>query len=248
MAMEHARPRRRVPVWVWIVIGALVVAGAAVVALLLVNRGGAVEPEAAVVTLPVPTATVEPIERDAGSAFYESLPSTVLDFALSSSEDDSDMMAIGALEAYRLTYTTGSDEVVLQAGQWASSEDAEAARLGLTDLVPDVDLAAATDPASEPATQTPAADDASAGADTSAGAGASTGDEAADAEGAATDGVEPVGTQSGAVEADGSAVGTYVLVSHGDGTGTIVWSNTTAVFYAEGPLVSLQHLYAGFPL
>ena len=99
MSENHARAttRRRLPVWVWVVAGALLVGIAGTAALLMVNRGGsAVPPEAEVVTLPVPTPTVAAIEREPGTAFYDALPSQVLAFALADSGQATDLTAAGA--------------------------------------------------------------------------------------------------------------------------------------------------------
>ena len=118
---------RRVPVWLYIAAGVLLVALAGTTALMLSNRGGAMVPEAEVVTLPVPTPTVDPIARETGTAFYEALPSTVLAFALDESAAAPELGAVGALEGYRLGYTDGATTLGLLAGQWATAEAATSA-------------------------------------------------------------------------------------------------------------------------
>lgn len=118
--------RRRPPLW------ALIAAGVAVVALVVVGvivatRGGpVVTPEAEVVTLPVPTPTVEPVAREGGSAFFQSLPSTFLAFALAEAGEHEPLLVAGALEGYRLVYTDGARAVTVYAGQWADAAGAEA--------------------------------------------------------------------------------------------------------------------------
>lgn len=117
------------PRWVLIAGGAVLLV-AVVVAIVLATRGGGepepLEPE--VVTLPVPTPTVEPVERAEGTAFAQALPSTVLQLALSAFAEEPSLVRAGALEAYRLDYTDGgTTEVVVLAGQWATPEEAAAA-------------------------------------------------------------------------------------------------------------------------
>ena len=141
---------RRVPVWVFVVAGVVLVALAGTAALLLSNRGGEMPPaEAEVITLPVPTPTIEPMDREAGTAFYDALPSTVLDFVVSGSGDAGELAALGALESYRLEYTDGTETVVLLAGQWATAAEAEVARAASSQVPAPADDAAetsATDP------------------------------------------------------------------------------------------------------
>ena len=131
MTETHARGRRQPPLWLWIAAGVLAVGVATVVALLLGNRGGGPVPEAEVVTLPVPTPTVTAIAREPGTPFYDALPSEVLAFALSASADSPEMLAAGALEGYQLDYTDGTQQVVLQAGQWPTADEADAAYTAL---------------------------------------------------------------------------------------------------------------------
>ncbi len=197
MSESHASTRRRPPVWLWVVAGVLMVGIAATAALLAGNRGGGPVPEASVITLPVPTPTVSAIARDPGTPFYDALPSTVLAFALSASADSPDLLAAGALEAYRMEYTDGTQTIVVQAGQWPNADDAGAAYTTLlAPLVPE-----GTTPADQ-----------------------------------------------GAVTVDGTDVGHYTLIDHGDGTSTMVWTNTTAVLKMDGPSDALRDVYAAFSL
>ncbi len=197
MSETHARGRRQPPLWLWIAAGVLAVGLATVIALLLGNRGGGPVPEAEVVTLPVPTPTVSAIARDAGTPFYDALPSDVLAFALSASAESPEMLGAGALEGYRLDYTDGTQQVVLRAGQWPTSDEADAAYSAmLASIAP---------------------------------------------EGATPD-------DSGAVQVDGTQVGSYAMVTREDGTGTVLWSNGTAVMELDGPADALPDLYTAFPL
>ncbi len=123
---------RRVPVWLYIVVGVLLVALTGTLALVLSNRGGAVVPEAEVVTLPVPSPTVAAIAREPGTAFYDALPSTVLAYAMSASDAAAELGTLGALEGYRIGYSDGSATVTLLAGQWPTAEAATAAYASLS--------------------------------------------------------------------------------------------------------------------
>ena len=136
---------RRIPVWLYIVVGVLLVALAGTAALVLSNRGGSMaQPEAEVVTLPVPTPTVDPIAREEGTAFAAALPSTVLAFAMSESAPTTELDALGPLEAYRLAYTDGSSTLGLLAAQWATPEEATTAYETLLAASPDADAAPTT--------------------------------------------------------------------------------------------------------
>lgn len=121
--------RRRLPLWVPIGTGVLVVAAVVVAVVLLTGRQPEVAPvpEAEVVTLAPPSPTVEPIERAAGTPFLDALPSTVLAFALSSVAEEPSLLQSGALESYRLDYTDGSQTVVVRAAQWPGADGAAAA-------------------------------------------------------------------------------------------------------------------------
>lgn len=132
--------RRRPPRWVWIAVGAVVLVVVAVVAYLAMNRPEpeALEPE--VVTLPVPTPTVEPVERPEGTAFAQALPSTVLQYALTGLADHPDLIAQGALESYVATYGDGGGaELTVVAGQWETPEEATAALEALAADAPDAE-------------------------------------------------------------------------------------------------------------
>lgn len=228
MSENHARAttRRRLPVWVWVVAGALLVGIAGTAALLMVNRGGStVPPEAEVVTLPVPTPTVTAIEREPGTAFYDALPSQVLAFALADSAEAADLVAAGALEAYRMDYTDGSQGIEVQAGQWPTAEEASA-------VYDDLVAAAAGDAALPTATPTQTDDE--------------SGEDVADDMPTAT--ATPQAVEDGTVLAAGAKAGRYTMVSHADGSGMVVWTNGTVVLSATGPLDSVRDVYTAFPL
>lgn len=116
---------------VGLVAAAVVVLGVVLaVVLVLGNRPepAVVAPEAEVVTLPLPTPTVEPVAKEAGTAFFDALPSTVLSYALTGAAEDPEPLAAGALESYRLDYTDGGDgSLTVRASQWRTSEAAAAA-------------------------------------------------------------------------------------------------------------------------
>lgn len=126
---EAAAARRRRPPWWLVVLGVLLVGGLGVVAVLLAsNQGGQIVPEPEVITLAPPSPTIEPITREPGTTFADSLPSTVLQYALSEVVPEQAVLIGGALEGYRAVYTDGgSSQVVLLAGQWVSPESATTA-------------------------------------------------------------------------------------------------------------------------
>lgn len=214
--------RRRPPMWLLIVIGLVVVGVIVAVVLALANR---TEPQAEVlnpetVTLAVPTPTVEPVVRDGGSAFLQSLPATVRAYALAEFVEYEPLLIAGALEGYQLTYTDGTQNQVLYAGQWRDAASAEAALDGV--------LAAQAQPA----------------ADAAAAPAEETTDAATDA---ATAGPVPEPEQ-GTVEVDGQQVGRYLFVQRADGTGSIWWTNTTVLLQIDGLAKDLRDVYAAFPL
>lgn len=86
------------------------------------------------VTAPVPTPTVKAMDRSGDeTAFQKALPSTVLQFALGSLAEAKEPKEQGALEAWNAEYSDGdSGEVVLVAGQWATSDEAAGAAAAWT--------------------------------------------------------------------------------------------------------------------
>lgn len=220
--------RRRPPVWLLVVIG-LVVVGAVVAAILVLTNDKAetpVVPEAETVTLPVPTPTVTPMAREAGTAFQEAIPSTVLDYVMSAMAEHDPLLVAGAVEGWAVTYTNGAQDVALYAGQFRDAAAAEAAFDQVLAANP-ID-AGATD-----ATTEPPADDAAAPTD-----GATS-----------TTPPEPAPTpEQGTVDVDGQQVGRFLFVPHDDGTASLWWTNTTVLLHLDGPPAAIRDLYAAFPL
>lgn len=217
--------RRRPPVWLLVVIG-LVVVGAVVAAILLLTRDEADPPadvpEAETVTLPVPTPTVEPIAREAGTAFQDSIPSVVLDHVVKEIGEHEPLLLAGAIEAWRFTYTDGATDAVLYAGQFRDAAAAEAA----------FDQVLAANPVPAPA------DDA-----------AEPTEPAEPTEGATATPAEPAPEpEQGVVEVDGQQVGRFFFLPREDGTASLWWTNTTVLLHLDGTPKAVRDLYAAFPL
>jgi hypothetical protein len=80
------------------------------------------------VVLPSPTPTIAPVARQPVSAFADSLPSSVLGFALTSLAEHPPLLVAGAVEGYRLDYADGGGgTLVVTAGQWETDAEAAAA-------------------------------------------------------------------------------------------------------------------------
>ncbi|GAA2720243.1 hypothetical protein [Cellulomonas aerilata] len=126
--------RRRRRVLLAVLAGVLVVVGGTALALGLLDgdrEPGAVAPET--VVLPSPTPTIAPVERAPVSPFADSLPSSVLGYALTSLVEEPALLAAGALEGYRLDYSDGAaGTVTVTAGQWESDADAATALAAAT--------------------------------------------------------------------------------------------------------------------
>ncbi len=142
------RPRWLLPV----IIGVVVLVVAAIVVGILASRGGDddVAPPAAASTvqLPSPTPTVEPVARPATTTFAGALPTTVLQYALATSEADPQWQAAGAIEAYTETFTDGgSGTVTVRSGQWETADEATAFAASLVAALP---TAPAPDPSASP--------------------------------------------------------------------------------------------------
>lgn len=118
--------RRRILV----LLGAVVAVAAVVLAVMLLNRP---DPEPIVldplpgetVIGPTPTPAVPPIERDTSTALLAALPDAVLGWAVSDQAVVQELLDLGALEAYTLTYTAEADEVTLVVASWRSPEAAQ---------------------------------------------------------------------------------------------------------------------------
>lgn len=223
---------RRLPVWAYVVAAAVLV-GVVVLVLVLLNRpGSAEELEPEVVTLPVPTPTIDAIERDEGTPFFESLPSTVLVWALAEYAEDEDLLIAGAVEAYLMTYSDGERTLTVQAGQWPTADAADAALEQLLTQAGEAEDAAADDAAGEDAADE-VTDDAA-------------GDEATDD--SATDEGATIEPEEGVVEVDGTQVGRYVLRPTADGAGELWWTNQSVLIRIQGPAEDIRDVFAGFPL
>lgn len=207
-------------------IGGAVLVVVAVVVGVLVNRGGAGEsptPAASTVVAPVPTPAVQPAARPATTAFASALPTSVLQYALESSQDDAEWIAAGALEAYAETLTDGSGgTVTVRAAQLETPQEATALLQQLA--------------ASLPAAPAPA--DPSAAPDPSASAAPEDAPEDAPAD----------LPQTGEVTVAGAPVGTFSVVDAGDGTGVALWQNGTAVFRLTAPLAEVLDCYKAYGL
>lgn len=225
------RRRGGPPIWLFVVVGALVVALVVVLVVVLGNRGGEPEPlPTQTTTLDPPTPTIEPMTREPGTAFYDALPSEVLQYALTESAPDETWFPEAALEGYRLVYSDGggTDLVVLTA-QWRDAEGAQAVYTRLVAEQP------------EPGTEVGGADERADDAD-DAGTGAT------DAGTDSDDALAPPAVEGGTVQVDGTDVGQYLIVPHADGTGTAWWTNGTVLFQVDGPASALRDFYTAYPL
>lgn len=220
---------------------AAVVIGVVVAVLFVVNRPEAVPapeppPQAETVTLPVPSPTIEPVALPEGAtAFLQAMPQQVLAYALTEVGEEPALLIEGAVEAYRLVYGDGERQIVATAGQWRSPE-AVAARF---DEVVAAEAAAAGVPVEEAgaATADDATDDGAATTDPTAGT-----DAATDAPPTAPR------LEQGFVEVDGAQVGRFLQLTRTDGTGSLWWTNGTALLRLDGPGDALRDVYAAFPL
>ena len=55
-------------------------------------------------------------------------------------------------------------------------------------------------------------------------------------------------TETGSVDVGGAPVGTWTFSEAADGTGTMTWTNGTALFHATGPAPTVRSFYEAFPL
>ena len=141
---QHGRGEGR-PAWVLpVALGAAVVVVAGIVTAVLLSRNDdsaapAVTPTTVVTTIvaPVPTPTVAPAARETTTAFTAVLPASVLQYAYASSQPATDWLAAGALEAWADTYTDGgSGTLTVQAGQFATTDEATAFAANLVGTLP----------------------------------------------------------------------------------------------------------------
>jgi len=120
--------RSRRGLWITlIVVGIVVLAGAGVAAWFLLDRDEPAAQQQEVVQAPVPTSALTPVDRAATSAFAANLPGTVLQYALTSSQQDTEWSTVGALESYLDSYADeAGDQMTVHSGQWASADQARA--------------------------------------------------------------------------------------------------------------------------
>jgi hypothetical protein len=226
---SHGRKGGSRRLWRVLVGVALLVLGVVTAVLVLANEEPlpeaspvVLDPE--VVVLPVPTPTIDPVEVEEGTAFFEALPRTVLAYALVEVDDEPGPLPGRPLESYRLLYSDGGGtEYVLVAGQWRT---AEAATQAFEDLVADEREAAEA-----------------AGVTSEGSTGGS-----AEGEGESEDVATTPRIEEGPVEVDQEEVGRYLLVTREDGSGAVWWTNGTALLHLEGPAEGLRDLYGAFPL
>ena len=219
--------RRRPPLWLLILVGVVVV-GAVVAAVLMLTKR---EPEAETldpetVTLPVETPTVDPIAREEGTAFQNALPSTVLAFALTEIVEHEPWLASGAVESWRLTYTDGTDTIVVYAGQWPDATGSEAMFDQVLAANPaEAEATEPTEPAEDTATEDTATED-------------------TEEDATATTPAPVLEREEGVVEVDGQQVGRFLFLPRPDGTGSIYWTNTTVFIQVDGPADVLRDVFA----
>lgn len=224
--VEDEPRRRRPPLWLLIVLGVAVLGAIAAVVLILTRPEAEVlDPE--VITLPIPTPTVEPIERAPGTPFFESLPSEVLDFVLAEYDEWEEPLLASGLEGYYLAYSDGATTVTLYAGQWRDAAGAEAAFDKAVAAAAEVPAEEPTEEPTEDVTEGDTEDDAAEGDETAAPAAES---------------------EEGVVEVDGEQVGRYLLMPRADGTASLWWTNQTVLLQLDGPLEELRDLFTAFPL
>ncbi|MDR2348042.1 MAG: hypothetical protein LBD90_05415 [Bifidobacteriaceae bacterium] len=128
-----ARPRT----WLWTTVLAIVLlAAAAGTYLYLSDPAEQAEPtptKTITVTAPPPSPTISPSPRESGTAFYNQIPSEVGAYVLVATAPSPEFAEAKAYDSYLLTYSDGSHEVTLQAGQWrteAAATDAFNAMAG----------------------------------------------------------------------------------------------------------------------
>jgi hypothetical protein len=78
-----------------------------------------------------PTPTISASPREAGTAFFDALPDYVGAYALTAVAENPDWVEAGAFDAYSLTYSDGTEEITLLAGQWRTADGAAEAFVSL---------------------------------------------------------------------------------------------------------------------
>ncbi len=124
---RRGQPRRLVLIAI-----AVVVVIIAVAAWLVVGGRGAPAATTTTLHVPSPTPTLSPASRP-DTPFAATLPTTVLQYALTSSGDNGEWTAAGALEAYLDEFSDGgSGTLTLRSGQWATRDEAQTAFAAFT--------------------------------------------------------------------------------------------------------------------
>jgi hypothetical protein len=216
------RPRRRRVGWVVAAVVLGIAAGGTVVVLANQAPVEPAQPPPPVV-LPVPTPTVQAVERERATAFQMSLPDEVLAFAVAGQVEDLELLDAGATEAYVLTYTDGAREVTLRTSQWATLDEAVAAMARLEAAA--VPSAAALERAAGPS-------------DAAAPAGG-------EADAATVDTGAPVDVREEPVLVGGMEVGRLVISGRAL-EARAVWTNGATVFELRGPGEVVSVLYDAF--
>lgn len=211
--------RRR---WAVGAIAALALVVAVVVAFVLAGGGLRDSPPPEPVVLPTPTPTVDPVNRGTTTDFQRALPDAVLAFVVSDQVEDTGLLDAGAVEAYRLTYTDGSRDVILRTGQWPT---AQAVTEAMTTLVAEAgqDPGARRTDAPTPPT---AADGTAPPPSASRGA---------------------VVARDAPVLVDGTEVGRVIIWGDPD-SALAVWHNGPTLFALTGPGDAVPALYDAFPM
>ena len=131
---DRAKAKKRTPV----IAVVAVVAVAAVVLGILGARGTfksapTYTPIPSVVLVPPPTPTVAPVPYEATTDLGATIPEAVLAYALAVVTEvdtrhspDDPLQVAGAVEAYRITYTNGSEQIHLELAQWREEAEADA--------------------------------------------------------------------------------------------------------------------------
>ncbi|MDR1189841.1 MAG: hypothetical protein LBK95_20710 [Bifidobacteriaceae bacterium] len=141
--------------WLWALILAVVMMVAAALLYFFVVREKRMPPpppptQTVTVQAPAPSPKITPSPRESGTPFYDRLPSTVGAFSLVGTAENTAWEELGAFDSYTLTYSNGTDQVTVLAGQWRTDEAAAEAFASLDGAEgwpgPDVDLASKTCP------------------------------------------------------------------------------------------------------
>ncbi len=122
-------PRKaRKPWWIWLIVAVAVLALVGIALMIWQSKNEPEEPvtpAAVTITNPVPTPAITAMDKEPGSAFYDLLPDTVLQYALVDSEATDTKRVRRSLESVTLTYSDGDDaEITVTATQWETKKEA----------------------------------------------------------------------------------------------------------------------------